>query len=75
MDGEVFERPFEIRKDLMVTASDADLRAQFDLMIDIRDRFTEVSETVLRIRDVRVALVERSDDLPEASRRGKVRSP
>ena len=53
VDGEVFERPFEIRKDSSVNASDADLRAQFDLMVDIRDRFTEVSDTVLRIREVR----------------------
>ena len=67
VDGKTFEQPFEIRKDSRIKASDADLRAQFDLMVDIRDRFTEVSDTVLRIRDVRAALHERRADLPESS--------
>ena len=56
VDGEVYERPFEIRKDPRVHASDADLKAQFDLMIRIRDRFTEVADTVLKIREFRSSL-------------------
>jgi len=59
VDGEAFEQPFEIQKDPRVTASNADLRAQFDLMVSIRDRFTEVSDTVIRIREVRAQLEER----------------
>ena len=59
VDGREVERPFEIRRDPRVEASDEDLRAQFDLMIDIRDRFTEVADTVLKIRDVRAALEKR----------------
>ncbi len=68
VDGEVFEQPIEILKDPRVKASDADLRAQFDLMVDIRDRFSEVSETVLRIREVRAMLEERRAELPKDSR-------
>ena len=68
MDGKVFEQPFEIHKDPRVKASDADLRAQFDLMVDIRDRFSEVSNAVLRIREVRAALVGRLAEFPEDSR-------
>jgi len=68
VDGEVFEQPFEIRKDPRVKASDADLKAQFDLMVDIRDRFTEVSDTVMRIREVRARIEERRTELPEESR-------
>ncbi len=60
VDGKTFEQPFEIRKDPRIKASDADLRAQFDLMVDIRDRFTKVSDTVLKIRDVRAALTKES---------------
>ena len=59
VDGQEVERPFEILRDPRVKASDDDLRAQFDLMIDIRDRFTEVADTVLEIRDVRAALEKR----------------
>ncbi len=58
--GKTFEQPFEIRKDPRIKASDDDLRAQFDLMVAIRDRFTEVSDTVLKIRDVRAALTKES---------------
>jgi hypothetical protein len=63
-----FERDFEIRKDPRITASDDDLRAQFELMVDIRDRFTEVSDTVLQIREIRAAVNEHRADLPVESR-------
>jgi hypothetical protein len=68
VDGEVFEQPFEIHRDPRVKASDADLRAQFDLMVDIRDRFSQVSDTVLRIREVRTSLEEGRAELPGDSR-------
>lgn len=64
---DTFQRNFEIRKDPRLRASDADLRAQFELMVEIRDRFTEVSDTVLRIRKFRVALEERRAQLPGSS--------
>jgi len=67
MGEQTFERVFEIRKDPRIKASDEDLRAQFELMVDIRDRFTEVSDTVLKIREVRALLNERRADLPEGS--------
>jgi len=64
---DTFQRNFEIRKDPRLGASDADLRAQFDLMIEIRDRFTEVSDTVLKIREFRAALEERRVQIPDNS--------
>jgi len=67
VDGASFEQPFEIRKDPRIKASDDDLMAQFELMVAIRDRFTEVSDTVLKIRDVRASLNERRENLPEES--------
>jgi photosystem II stability/assembly factor-like uncharacterized protein len=68
VDGKVFEQLFEIHKDPRVKASDADLRAQFDLMVDIRDRFSEVSDTVMRIREVRARIEERRTELRKDSR-------
>jgi hypothetical protein len=56
VDGQSYEEPFEVRKDPRVKASDADLRAQFQLMVDIRDRFSQVADTVVRIREVRARL-------------------
>jgi hypothetical protein len=68
VDGQDYEQPFEIRKDPRIKASDADLRAQFDLMVDIRDRYSEVADTVIRIREVRAKLDGRRAELPEDSR-------
>jgi hypothetical protein len=67
VNGENVEQPFEIRKDPRVRASDADLRAQFDLMVAIRDRFAEVVDTVMRIRKVRAELLEDSTGRDDGS--------
>jgi len=68
VDGQAYEQPFEIRKDPRVKASDADLRAQFELMVDIRDRFLEVADAVIRIREVRAQVDGRRAELSEESR-------
>jgi hypothetical protein len=68
VDGQDYEQPFEIRKDPRIKASDADLRAQFDLMVDIQYRYSEVADTVIRIREVRAKLNGRRAELPEDSR-------
>ncbi len=68
VDGQAYEQPFEIWKDPRVQASDADLRAQFALMVDLRDRFSEVADAVIRIREVRAQLDGRRAELPEDSR-------
>jgi photosystem II stability/assembly factor-like uncharacterized protein len=51
--GQVYEQPFEIRKDPRITASDQDLQAQFDLMIKVRDRLSEVTDAVNELRKAR----------------------
>jgi hypothetical protein len=73
VDGETREQPFEIRMDPRIKASDEDLKAQFDLMVDIRDLAAEVVDTLLRIRearrgveDVRIELQEESSDEADA---------
>ncbi len=65
--GQVFEQPFEIRRDPRVTASDADLRAQFDLMIRIRDRLSEVTDAVDQIRQTRTRIDEADRKLADRS--------
>jgi photosystem II stability/assembly factor-like uncharacterized protein len=56
VDGQVHERSFEIRKDPRITATDDDLRAQFDLMVQIRDRLTQITDAVDRLRKARQQL-------------------
>ncbi|HXV89763.1 MAG TPA: glycosyl hydrolase, partial [Gemmatimonadales bacterium] len=46
-------REFAVLKDPRVTATDADLRQQFDLLRAIRDRVTAANDAVRRIREVR----------------------
>ncbi len=53
VDGKVQSQRFEIRKDPRVTASQEDLQAQFDLLIAIRDKLTEVHKAVLHSRGLR----------------------
>ncbi len=53
VDGTNESQRFEIRKDPRVSASVEDLQAQFDLLIDIRDKLTEVHDEVLHSRKLR----------------------
>jgi hypothetical protein len=68
VDGQDYERPFEIRMDPRVKASDADLRAQFEFMVDLQDRLSEVADAVMGIREVRGQLDGRRAELAEESR-------
>jgi len=65
VDGETREQPFEIRMDPRIKATDEDLKAQFDLMVDIRDWSLEVADSVLQIREVRSGLEGRRNGLSE----------
>ncbi len=58
---------FEIRKDPRVTASDDDLRAQFALALQIRDKLSETNDAIMQIRELR-AQVESWEQ--RASRQG-----
>jgi hypothetical protein len=66
--GQEIEQPFEILKDPTATASDADLRAQFELMLDIQQRVTDVTGIVMKIREFRAEVESRGEELPEDSR-------
>jgi len=57
--GKTLSRKFEYRKDPRLPATQDDLRAQFDFLIQIRDRVSDAHEAVLAIRDIR----KQTDDL------------
>ncbi len=50
--------PFEVREDPRTTATPADLRVQHDFLVGIRDKFSEVNESITRIREVRRELAD-----------------
>jgi photosystem II stability/assembly factor-like uncharacterized protein len=55
-DGETQTRTFRVERDPRMSASEADLREQFALLLRIRDKVSEANEAVIRIREVRAAL-------------------
>ena len=57
--GRDYDRSFEIKRNPRLTATDDDLRAQFDLMVQIRNRLTDVTDAVDRLRKARQQLSER----------------
>ncbi len=68
VDGQAYEQPFEIHRDPRIKTSDADLKAQFDLMVDLRDRYSEVADAVHQIREVRAQLEGRRAEMREDPR-------
>jgi photosystem II stability/assembly factor-like uncharacterized protein len=56
VDGESHAQSFEIRKAPYVTATDQDLRAQFQLVADISQRAADAADALNTIRDMREEL-------------------
>jgi len=51
--GKSYTAPIQIKMDPRVKVSAEDLRAQFDLLLKLRDREDEMNKTILGIRDLR----------------------
>ena len=59
-NGQTQTKPFRIRRNPLFTdVSDADLQAQFDLAVRIREKVTEANGTVIRIRDLKTQVEQR----------------
>ncbi|WP_420455870.1 WD40/YVTN/BNR-like repeat-containing protein [Rubrivirga sp.] len=61
------EVPFEIRLDPRSSATPADLEAQFVFLREVRDKVTEVNESVERVRDLRDQIRTYLARLPEST--------
>ncbi len=53
VDGKATTQSFEVKKDPRLETTQADFAKQLDLLVKIRDKFSETSEAVLQIRDAR----------------------
>jgi photosystem II stability/assembly factor-like uncharacterized protein len=53
VDGKTMTESFEVRKDPRVATTQDEFQKQFDLLVKIRDKFSETSEAIMQIRDVR----------------------
>jgi photosystem II stability/assembly factor-like uncharacterized protein len=58
--GHEYRQTFDIKRDPRIVATDEDLRAQFDLLVRIRDRVSEVTDAVDRLRKARLQVEARS---------------
>ncbi|MBI2834303.1 MAG: glycosyl hydrolase [Acidobacteria bacterium] len=58
--GQTPEEAFEIRKDPRVSATQADLDAQFALWLQVRDKISEAADAVTRLREVRTRVEARA---------------
>jgi photosystem II stability/assembly factor-like uncharacterized protein len=57
--GQTYERVFEIRRDSRGTSTDADMQAQFDLLLKIRDKVSETADVLTKLREARTQLAAR----------------
>jgi photosystem II stability/assembly factor-like uncharacterized protein len=65
-DGEPQVQTFRVRKDPRSTATEADLLAQFNLLIAIRDKTTEANNAVRMVRNMRYNVGDRTGKLTAA---------
>ncbi len=60
VDGKTTTRPVTVRRNPLITdVTLADLREQFDLAIQIRDKVSEANEAVIKIRDLKAQTADR----------------
>jgi hypothetical protein len=65
VDGKVVMQSFEIKKDPRLETTQADFARQLDLLLKIRDKFSETSEAILQIRDARKQIDEVTNRLKD----------
>ena len=66
VDGKVQTQPLVVKRHPQRSATDADLKEQFDLAIQVRDKVSEANNAVIRIRDIKEQVVERLKKSPDA---------
>ncbi len=70
VSGQTYDRSFEIRRDPETGVTDADLQAQFDLLVNIRDKVSQASDGLTKLREARreVEALEKSAVLAKSVR-------
>ncbi len=64
VNGESYTQPLTIVKDPRSTATDADLKEQFDFLMRIRDKTSQANDAVKTIRNVKAQLADRAKKIP-----------
>ena len=66
VDGRTQTQPLIVRRHPLRSVTDADLKEQFDLAIQIRDKVSEANRAVIRIRELKQQVAERLTKSPDA---------
>jgi photosystem II stability/assembly factor-like uncharacterized protein len=64
VNGQSYTQPLTIVKDPRSTATDADLKEQFDFLMRIRDKTSQANDAVKTIRNVKAQLADRAKKMP-----------
>ncbi|MDX8341126.1 glycosyl hydrolase [Draconibacterium sp. IB214405] len=67
VNGSTQEKPFKLLANPNFSATDADYKEQFDLLMEIRDKITETHETIINIRAAKTQLDELNSKLDTAA--------
>jgi photosystem II stability/assembly factor-like uncharacterized protein len=59
VDGQTQTQPLVVKRHPLYSATDADLQAQFDLAIQIRDKVSEANQAVIDIRNMKQQIADR----------------
>jgi hypothetical protein len=59
VDGRAQTQPLVVKRHPLFSATDADLQAQFDLAIQIRDKTSEANDAVVQIRSIKAQVADR----------------
>jgi photosystem II stability/assembly factor-like uncharacterized protein len=64
VNGQTYTQPLTIVKDPRSSATDADLKEQFDFLMRIRDKTSQANDAVKTIRNVKAQLADRARRMP-----------
>ncbi|TAK15875.1 MAG: glycosyl hydrolase [Acidobacteria bacterium] len=59
VDGQSFTQPLIVERHPLYSATDADLQAQFDFLIQARDKTSEANNAVIQIRAIKAQIADR----------------
>jgi hypothetical protein len=66
VDGKTLTQPLTLQKHPQRSVSDSDLKEQFDLAIQIRDKVSEANNAVIQIRSIKQQVTERASKSSDA---------
>jgi len=71
----VLEQTWEWKKDPRISASQEDLQEQFDFLIEIREKVSEVSSSIIKLRDIKSQINDLVKKLKGSEKHAQIAGP